>query len=398
MDKNTATGLALIFLLMMGWFYFTMPSEEEMARQQRERATQDSLAQIEQKQQDSLQESPDVERDAPAIREERQPQRDVPQQGLFATATETEQTEFEVSTPLYTIVFTNKGAGPSSFILEQYDTWAGHPVQLINDTTRSAYNIGFLSTENYNVETQDLLFRQVTSGSSITITEGRENQVSYVLELEGDRQVEVTYTMNGDNYEIDVDLRFVNLQDYIVGRSVDFGWTTPLNFTEKDHTQDALETAAYVYAGGELEKFKLDETGRNEVNINGNIDWAATKTKFFTQLIKPLSSTDAALLTGEVTGANDDPNTRHFYTSSIRTNLENDGSASYRMYVGPMKYREIIKVDENAYDMVDVGWSWLRWFSDPFVRWMVIPFFEFMSNYVANVGVIIIIFASLVKL
>lgn len=383
---------------MMGWFFFTMPSEEELARQQQDRATQDSLAQIEQNRQDSLEELRQPEREEPSIREERQQETETTQQGLFATSNVTEQTEFEVSTPLYTIIFTNKGAGPSSYILKEYDTWAGHPIQLIDDTTRSAYNIGFLSTENYNVETQDLLFRQTTSGSSMNITEGRENQVSYVLELEDDRQVQVTYTMNGDNYEVDVELRFIGLQNYIVGGSVDFGWTTPLNFTEKDPTQDALETAAYVYAGGELEKFKLDDPGRDESNINGNIDWAATKTKFFTQLIKPLSRTDGAILTGEVTGAPDDPSARHMYTSSIRTNLEEDGTTAFRMYVGPMKYREIIQVDENAYDMVDVGWSWLRWFSDPFVRWLVIPFFEFMSSYVANVGIIIIIFASLVKL
>ena len=29
---------------------------------------------------------------------------------------------------------------------------------MIGDTTLSAYNLGFLSTENYNVETQRLLF------------------------------------------------------------------------------------------------------------------------------------------------------------------------------------------------------------------------------------------------
>lgn len=402
MDKNTATGFVLIFFLMLGWFYFTMPSEEELAQQRQEQALQDSLAQIEQNQQDSLDqldeaESEEQERREPTISEDVD---DAPEvRGLFANSPVSEQTEIEVTTPLYTATFTNRGAGPSSFLLSEYLTWdRTSPVQLIDDTTRSAYNIGFLSTENYNVETQNILFRQVTQGNSMNIESGEQREIRYELELEGGREVIITYLLNGKNYEIDVDVQFVGLQDYVVGRDIDFGWTAPLNFTEKDPTQDALETAAYVYAGGELEKFKLDEGGRDETTINGNIDWVATKTKFFTQLIKPLSPTDAALLTGEVTGAIDNRNTDHRYTSSIRTNLDEEGNTSFRLYLGPLKYREVTKVDDHAYDMVDVGWSWLRWFSDPFVRWMVIPFFEFMSRFTTNFGIIIIVFASLVKL
>jgi|TARA_R100000388_G_scaffold94965_1_gene84495 YidC/Oxa1 family membrane protein insertase len=400
LDKNTATGFALIFVLMLGWFYFTMPSEEQLADQRREQAAQDSLALIEQNRQDSIAQTEasnePEERQQPSISEE---QDDAPVvRGLFANSTITEESEIEVATPLYTVTFTNRGAGPNSFILNDYDTWDGRPVQLIADTAHSAYNIGFLSTDNYNVETQNILFRQVTSGSSMRVSSGEQREIRYELELEDGRQVVVTYLLNGNNYEIDVDIQFVGLQDYVVGRSIDFGWTSPLRFTEKDHTQDALATSAYVYAGGELEQFKLDEAGREETTINGNIDWAATKTKFFTQLIKPLSPTDAAMLTGEVTGAIDNQNTEHRYTSSIRADLDQDGTASFQLFVGPMKYREIVKVDEHAYDMVDVGWSWLRWFSDPFVRWMVIPFFEFLSGYISNFGVIIIVFASLVKL
>ncbi|MBO6584506.1 MAG: membrane protein insertase YidC [Gracilimonas sp.] len=404
MDKNTATGFVLIFLLMLGWFYFTMPSEEELANQRREQAVQDSLAQIEQNRQDSLDRTAvadDEQQQQTQPREQSisQEQDDAPEvRGLFASSPVTEETEIEVTTPLYTVTFTNRGAGPNSFILNNYDTWDGRPVQLIADTAHSAYNIGFLSTENYNVETQNILFEQVTPGSSMAIASGEQREIRYELELQDGREVILTYLLNGNNYEIDVDVQFVGLQDYVVGRSIDFGWTSPLRFTEKDHTQDALATSAYVYAGGELEQFKLDEAGREETTINGNIDWAATKTKFFTQLIKPMSPTDAAMLIGEVTGAADNQNTEHRYRSSIRTDLDEQGATSFQLYVGPMKYREIVKVDDHAYDMVDIGWSWLRWFSDPFVKWLVIPFFEFLSGFISNFGVIIIVFAALVKL
>jgi YidC/Oxa1 family membrane protein insertase len=385
---------------MLGWFYFTMPSEEELAKQQEQQALQDSLAQIEQSQQDSIAAleapEPDQKEKETVIREE---QDKAPQaKGLFAQSTVLQEKELVVQTPLYTATFTNRGGGPNSFILNKYDTWDGQPVQLISDSTHSAYNIGLLSTDNYNIETQNILFSQVTKGSSINIGKGDQREIQYELSLEDGRKVVITYTLNGNNYQMKADVQFIGLKQYVVGGSIDFGWSSPLQFTEKDHTQDALATSAYVHAGGELEQFKVKDPGRKEDNINGNIDWVASKTKFFTQLIKPLSPTDAAMLVGEVTGKSDNPNTQHRYKTAIRTDLDDNGSASFKLYVGPMEYREIIKVDDRAYDMVDIGWSWLRWFSEPFVRWLVIPSFEWMSGFISSFGVIIIIFASFVKL
>ncbi len=400
MDKNTVTGFVLIFVLMLGWFYFTMPSDEEVAQQREEKALQDSLAQIEQTRQDSLAAlnapEPDKKEQETLISETQDKAPEA--KGLFSESKVTEETEIVVTTPLYTATFTNRGGGPNSFILHEYDTWDGYPVQLINDSTHSAYNIGLLSTDNYNIETQNILFSQTTPGSSMRIAEGDQREVQYELQLEDGRKVVITYTLNGNNYQMKADVQFVGLKDYVVGGSIDFGWNSPMKFTEKDHSQDALATSAYVHAGGELEPFKVKDPGRNENNINGNIDWVASKTKFFVQLIKPLSPTDAAMLVGEVTGKSDNPNTEHRYKTAIRTDLDENGSASFKLYVGPMEYREIIKVDDRAYDMVDIGWSWLRWFSEPFVRWIVIPGFEFLNTFIPSFGVIIIIFASFVKL
>jgi len=97
LDKNTATGFVLIFLLMLGWFYFTMPSEEELAQQRREQAAQDSLAQIEQTMQDTLDDTDaeqgqdDQRRSEPSISEDVDEPAQV--QGLFSTSPVTEESE-----------------------------------------------------------------------------------------------------------------------------------------------------------------------------------------------------------------------------------------------------------------------------------------------------------------
>lgn len=388
---------------MVAWFWVTMPSEEERAAQMRERAIQDSLAQVEALRQDSISATqPSVQAEQEInqqLRETNNPsnQPAVPS-GIFASSKVTEEQFLTVETPLFKAVFSNKGAGPVSLTFKEYNNWAGKPHQLISDTTKSAYNFGFLTSENYNVDTQQLLFTQLTPETHLTLEKGQNKEVRYALELADGRQIVYTYTINADNYQIDLDVQFIGLSDYIVGRTVDFGWTSPLNSSELDTKQEGMETAAYIYAGDELEKFKLDKPGREENTINGTIDWTATKTKFFTQLIKPLVPTESATLTGEMTGEADAPNTQHNYTTSISSDIPDDGILSYKMYIGPLKYYDIRNIDEHAYDMVELSYGWLRWFSDPFVRFLVIPFFTFFGQFISNYGVLIIIFAATVKL
>lgn len=401
MDKNTVVGFSLIFLLMLGWFYFTMPSEEQLAEQRRQQAIQDSLALVQQLEDVSDSESDQALPVDTFIEDNTEEEISAPA-GMFSNIQDSVQTEYTVETPLYTAVFTNKGAGPSKFVLASHKTWDGQPVQIIQDTTRSAYNVGFLTTENYNIETQNLLFRQINLGTTLYVNEGDSKELVYSLELENGQKLEYTYTFFGDSYEVDLDVRFVGLRDFIIGREIDFGWNSPLRFTELDRVQEALATSAYFYAGGELEQLKADDfeenNGVKEQSINGTIEFVATKTKFFAQIIQPTTTTGGAYLKGTVNGALDDPFTDHNYTASVTSDIPDDGVVSFKLYLGPMKYYDVKDFNEHAFDMVEVGYGWLRWFSDPFVRFIVIPFFTFFSGFISNYGVLIIIFAVSVKL
>ena len=393
MDRNTATGLVLIFILMAGWFYFTMPSAEQLAQQQQERATRDSLAAIQQPQQ-LLEENEPQEIVSDLIQNDTQQTTN----GLFGASAVTDTSFVTVQNGLYTATFTNLGAGPSHFILNEYATWDGEPIELIQNDARSVYNVGFLSTENYNVDTRNLLFSQVTPASNINVTGTDSQELSYALELSDGRQVVYTYTFYPNSYEIDLDIRFVGVRNYIVGSSIDFSWDSPLNFTEKDRTQDGLLASAYTYTGGELEQLKLTEEDTKEETFNGDITWVSTRTKFFSQIIKPVTGSDAAILRGSQSGPQDDPLTSHAYQAVIQSDVPSDGLVSFELYVGPLKYDAIKGFDEHAFDMVEVGYAWIRWFSDPFVRFAVIPFFSFMSGFISNYGLLVIIFAIVIKL
>ena len=399
----------------MAWAWYTMPSEEELEQQrQEEMLRQDSLAALQQQndtltvnnegQETTAQQSQDRTNAAqtPAQESRQMPELREPGEtalGIFSQdSADTDTIYTTVRTPLFELEFTNLGAGPSRVIMQEHETWDHNPVQMVRNTTRSAYSLGFLSTENLNIETDRLFFEPVDHNGPIEISEGETAQLSYRLAVNESSALLFTYTFNGDSYIYDLDITFENMSPLISGTIVDFGWKSALNYTERDLVQDKMSTAAYTYAGGVLEKFQLESAGRNEQTINGTIEWVSTRTRFFGQYIKPVTNSNASVMIGEVTGEPGQPGTMHYYQSRVQSSVSGTPTLSYELYNGPLKYYDLKEFHEHAYDVVEIGYALIRWFADPLVRYVIIPFFAFGSTFISNYGILIIIFGVMIKL
>jgi YidC/Oxa1 family membrane protein insertase len=217
LDRNTITGLVLIFLIFVGWIYFTMPSKKEL---QQRKARRDSIAAVKKDsimaaKQDSIQAAKAdsaalAAQNAKAAKQDtaavsgtkagkKSPGKTLQNRGMFSRASLKDTSTVVVQTPLYRTTFTNVGAGPAAFTLRKYKTWNGHPVQLIRDTTHSAYNVGFMSSQNHNVDLDHLLFKQLTSGDSLRLKKGETKQLKYALNISAGRSIIYTYTFHGDS-------------------------------------------------------------------------------------------------------------------------------------------------------------------------------------------------------
>lgn len=391
MDRNTVTGFILIFVLVIAWAYFTSPSEEELARQRRERQIQDSLRAL----------NP-IEQTQPSI-SQRDPvaqlQQEAESTGWLQADSAAEARTFLVDAGKFILEFNTRGGGPSQITFNEYQRWDGTPIDLFADSLSSAYSIGFINTQNRNVETRSLVFDSEHTADSYQLSQGESRTFTFRLDAGEGKVLEQLWTVREGSYEIQLETRFNGMQNgYIVGNQVDLSFRSRLQFTEKDRTQEGLVAGAYLFAGGELENLHLTESGREQSNANGVVDWVASRTKFFTQVIKPLHESESAQLSGALTGDDDEPNTIHHYTTRLASDIPQEGSLQYNLYIGPLRYDLLKDYDEHAFDMVDVGYSWTRWFSDPLVRFIFLPFFSLVAGWLGNYGVAIILFAVLVKL
>ncbi len=373
---------------MMAWIWYMAPSEEEIQRMQEERAAQDSLR--------ALQTEQEFER--PQDIAEPEPEETRPEVGVFGHQAFTDTVYTTIETPRQRFTFSNLGGGPIQIELLNHRKYDDTNVVLVADTAKSAYNIGFLSTESLNVETNTLLFRPLHDQQHIIVGEDETAAISYALELEDGRSMTLTYTFHGDRYVTDLEIRFDGVEELISGNYYELGFLSRLRSTERNRSSETMYSAAYVYSGGVLDDINLTSPGSEEQSYTGIVQWVATKNKFFTQIIKPLDPdrTDGAIITGEVTGENDDERTH--YTSVLRSRIPADGIGRYTLYTGPLDLYELRDFDREAYDMVDTGFRFLRWFSDPFVKWVVAPFFKFFGGIIPNMGLVIILFAFIVKI
>ncbi len=381
-----------------------MPSQEELERREAERiAAQDSIAALQAEQQAAM-EDPDTLGTEPSqqIREigeePESEQQTVRSLGTFAEASFSDTLTTIVRTPLYEMELSNVGAGPVKYTLLEHKTWDQFNVQMIADTLRSAYSLGFLSHQNYNIETNELVFEPLHETGVFELAEDETLSIAYRLALDDDSEIRFVYTFTGGQYAYSIDVELANMEPYISGTNVDFGWTAALNLTERDFVQDAQNASANVFLGGSMEKLQIGEQGASEQRFNGTIDWVMTKTRFFGQYIQPVTHSNAAILSGEVDGDPSQPGTIHRYQVAVQSSFAQNPTLTYELYAGPLRYYDLRDFHPNAYDVIEIGYALIRWFADPLVRFLVIPFFAFGSMFIDNYGVLIILFGVIIKL
>lgn len=207
------------------------------------------------------------------------------------------------------------------------------------------------------------------------------------------------YTVFPDRYDIEVDLdieRGGSLQQ-IDGYTLE--WTRGMPITEVSSRDDIASFKMLVRADDQVASERMGAglwasvTGRapkgeKVVDIRGQIDWLAMKSKYFTVALIPETLMDGkARLRGD--------QRTHWMGLELSQPQPWRGRTreSYRVYAGPISYETLKSHGKGLEAVVDLGWGWVRPFSFA-VLWCMKSLHRFIANY----GVIIVILSVLSKL
>jgi len=390
MDKNSWIGLGLIFLLLIGWQYLTRPSPEEIEAQRRVQDSlaqvqvQDSLDQLEETVPDTFQkdtvQAPQPLLDTTAVRTT---------YGNLATSAMGEEKTFVLENDLIRVSFSNKGGRITEVFLKDYyqTTYTEDrkelriPLRLMEDS-QNRFEFFLPGPNGTELSTQDLYFEVDSS----------ENSLSFKLPTGNGKYFEQHYSLEEGSYLLDYQLGLDGLRG-LPGASdqVLLHWENYLTAFEKNTRYELQYSCQYFRTIAEDISY-CNCTKDSEEDADGErLQWVSQTNQFFnTTLISKEGFTK-----GEM---------RHRLLSEEDANLKkmiadlqiplNASSFEMQIYSGPNEFKRLRGVGYQLEEVIPYGWSIFGTIN----RWVIRPIFDFLSRYIGNMGIVILVLTLFVKL
>ncbi len=374
MDRNSVTGLALIGLIMIVWLQFMSPEKKPL---QSPKTAKTELVAPEAKER--------VATPAPVANS----------YGVFAAEAQGKEQLLRVENDLFRATLSSKGATLKSLVLKKHLDGNRQPFDLVSNEKQGALSLLFLTREGKKIDTRDLFFKSVTLDTLRTITGNESYAVHYHLDVSPKQAVDITYLFTGKSYKVDYGVKLTGFSSELAGNEYQLQWDGGVAYSEKNRPDEAQSALASAYLGGSV--VKLDASKPNQVyreEQSGEAKWVAVRNKYFVATLIPRGHTEGIYLDGKKETGNDFKN----YLVALKMGVPSSSNVvddRFSLYVGPLDYNTIKAENVGLEKIMDFGWDWL---TRPFAEYIILPVFNWMNTYVGNYGLIIIIFAFLIKL
>ena len=403
MDKNTIIGFVLMALVLIGFSWYSRPSEAQL-KAQRER---DSIAAIQ-----NERPTPDPSRDggenpgallssdseALALTGERGEGLDSASI-LFAASQGTEEL-ITLENDLVKVVINTRGGIIEEAVIKGHLDQQKQPVRLL--TKEDAQMILSLATKQENIITSGLYFEPVTvpEGSP----EGSSKGSSLLLRLPvATGSLDIEYTLRPDAYMVDMIVRANGIADLFTPsmKTLDIQWADRARQLEKGFDFEQ-RYACIRYHEAEGDTDNLSETSDEDEDIEEKLDWIAFKNQFFSAVIISQQEFSNVHLDSKLykKGQGYLKN----YKATMQTAFDPTGQqpTQLQFYLGPNDFHTLkahndlsLNADKDLEleDLVYLGWPIVRWVN----RWFIIYLFDWLKGFGLHMGLVLLLLTIIVK-
>lgn len=397
MDKNTLIGFALIFVLLIVWQQFNMPSQEELERQQQ---VQDSI-ELAQQQADAEIAQPE-ETAPPSIQEEIATLPDSLKAeklsgvfGPFSAAGSGEEKLVSVENEYMTLVLTNKGGRIKEVILKEYEKnvltedkqEVKEELKLLSDEkNRFEYLLPIANLPSGGVRTGDLFFDVQQQGQ----------EVIFRASAGDGRYFEQKYSLQDNSYRIGYDIKLEGLQNVLANNAeeIELIWHDYLDRIEINHNFERRYSTIYFKPAEDgVDYCSCTSDDIEELNEQ-RIKWISHSNQFFNSTLIAKESFASAVLETQVLDAENDDLKKLVSSLKVPYNRSSSENFSMEFYVGPNEFERLRAVGSELEDIVPFGWSIFGTVN----RWIVRPLFNFLSSFIGSKGLVILVLTFMVKL
>ncbi|HSO77528.1 MAG TPA: membrane protein insertase YidC [Bacteroidales bacterium] len=427
MDKNTITGLALIFAIFFGFSIYNNQRTGKIFKG--EVATADSLyaagnyseardayitalgyrpkdpkaiarltelngklglnPQVQTVKPDS------VIADTAVKKEESLPQQDIGALGVFAGRVSGENKFYTIENNKLKLTISAKGGRIYSALLKDYRTHDSLPIVLFNgDSTVFGYN--FFTPDNKAIRTNDLYFEAENEEGPIVVTDTPKSLKMRLIADNG-ASIDFLYTLYPDEYMTDFETKLVSMGSIIPTNtsSLVFDWKMYVPQQEKGRqNEDTYTGLKYKVYQETAEDLSMRQKKGTETASLLKLDWIAYKDQFFSTVV----IADDFFLNATVNSTKTDPTSKflRYFESEIGVPIIQGETPGLKMklYFGPNSFTSLKKYDMGLEELVFLGRNIIRWIN----QFAIIPIFNFLEKFIVSYGLIIFILTLLIKI
>ena len=375
MDRNQATGLILIALLLILYFQFFAPEPPEPQESPEVTTTQ------------PLEESPQI----PAIPDSIPTQKDsldrVSQFGTLADRAMGTAKEITVENERMKIVFSSHGGKVQLVELKDFVTDSKEPLLLV-EKGRSKQTL-LCNYQGKPVNLYELYYDQSQSKKADTTL------ITYTLPVGAKGIIQHIYSIPPDGYTVGYQLKINGLESDINSDQLQYEWYARIKLQEKDVSISRINsTVNYYTVTSGFDRIAERSTDLEEEQIGEPLKWVSIKQKFFNKAI----IAENAFVNGRVSTTVDllDETTVKVANIGLTIPLADvqAGKGQFTYFFGPNDYKILKRVTEDFSKNLSLGWPPMIWVN----KFVIIPLFDLLNNFIGNYGIIIIVMVLMIKL
>ena len=379
MDKNTVIGFILIAVILFGFTFYQKRQATKAAEWQ---AQQDSIALANRLPEDTVEIVPAVPVQAPAPAPETAIYKDESLNSLHGG----EGTIVNLENDKIILSLNSKGAQPWSVEVKDYRNYDSTALQIFK-AGGSEYSVSIYTGEY--IQTRDFNFQ---------IAELTDSSVAFRLPFSGGGYIEQLYVLHEGQYMVDNVLSFNGMESIIPRNvySVDIDWAVTIPRMEKSYKNESQYSKLDFYQPGDKKPVEMGRGRNGNKTAASRLSWFAFQQQFFSAIMT--SKGDFASGKFAVNFVNQDDPSHNLMVCNAALRQEftrgNRVEMPFQFYFGPSDFKTLKSYNLKYEKIIPLGGWLVGWFT----KFVIIPLFDFLSRYIANYGLIILIMTIIIKL
>lgn len=384
MDKNTIIGFVLIAAVLIGFSWWSRPSEEEIAQQR----MQDSITAVaQQKAEQKLK----AEQEAEKANAANKAVEDTTV--AFYKALNGKAQSVVLKNSKVELTLNTKGGVVEKAVIKGFKSNSGNNDLTLFDGKNQSLKF-MLAGKETNIITSDLFFTPSNvTDSTVTMTADAGNGKSLVMNYRLGKDYMLHFSMQANG------LSGMFAPNY---DKMDIEWTDLCRQQEKGFTfENQHSSLTYHLTEGGTDN--LSETSEKvDEKIEDVIDWVAFKNQFFSAVMIAKDDFGANSLMTSIPQEKGSGFLKH-YAAKMKTSFDPTGKTPTELefYFGPNDFNLLKKVEKQStfnkdlelQRLVYLGWPLFRIIN----RWFTIYVFDWLTGMNINMGIVLILITLLLK-